>query len=349
MPKLPALPHVKYVRAKNGQVYAYFNTGQVQNGRPIRKRLPDPASPSFYDTYAAYCAGRQKRKAVSDTFGGLVDDYLRSVEYRSKAAGTQKLYAIQLGKAVAAMGSLSVDTIAYAHLHAVLDKNEWGAGSRNMFIAAIGAVYQWARQRGRTERNPTKDFVRAKGGQHEPWPEVVLEAALRSDDDFVRLAVHLLYFTGQRISDVCVMRWNDIRDGILTVTQRKTRKTLEIPVARELQTELERTPKRSLTILTGRQGRPISPDRARAILQAFTTTHGVQTVPHGLRKNAVIALLEFGCTIAEVAAITGQTYAMVEHYAARVNNRRLGESAILKFDAGRNANRKTSGKKAKLP
>jgi integrase len=37
--------------------------------------------------------------------------------------------------------------------------------------------------------------------------EHVLEAGLKAEDDTVRLAVHLLYFTGQRISDVCAMTW----------------------------------------------------------------------------------------------------------------------------------------------
>ena len=36
---------------------------------------------------------------------------------------------------------------------------------------------------------------------------------------------------------------------------------------------------------------------------------------HGLRKSAVVTLLEAGCTDAEVSAITGQTRQMVEHYA----------------------------------
>jgi len=58
-------------------------------------------------------------------------------------------------------------------------------------------------------------------------------------------------------------------------------------------------------------------------------------VPHGLRKNAVNALLEAGCTVAEVAAITGQTYGVVEHYAARVNRRHLGKAAIVKLETRR--------------
>lgn len=41
------------------------------------------------------------------------------------------------------------------------------------------------------------------------------------------------------------------------------------------------------------------------------------------------------CTIAEVSAITGQTHQVVEHYAAKVNRRKLGKAAIVKFAAAR--------------
>ncbi len=54
---------------------------------------------------------------------------------------------------------------------------------------------------------------------------------------------------------------------------------------------------------------------------------------HGLRKSAVVFLLEAGCTDAEVAAITGQSREMVEHYAREVNQRRLAASAVLKWEA----------------
>jgi integrase len=38
----------------------------------------------------------------------------------------------------------------------------------------------------------------------------------------VRLATHLLYYTAQRIGDVMRMRWSDIRDDHIKVTQQKT-------------------------------------------------------------------------------------------------------------------------------
>jgi hypothetical protein len=54
---------------------------------------------------------------------------------------------------------------------------------------------------------------------------------------------------------------------------------------------------------------------------------------HGLRKSAVVMLLEAGCTDAEVSAITGQSREMVEHYALQVNEKKLAAAAILKWEA----------------
>ena len=158
----------------------------------------------------------------------------------------------------------------------------------------------------------------------------VLEAGLASDDATVRLAVHLLYFTGQRIGDVMKMRWGDIRGGYIYVKQTKTKKIVEPPLSAELKAELDRTPKTAVTIVTG-----INEGQLRRKLQAFTAGLGAKTVPHGLRKNAVNALLEAGCTIAEVSAITGQTHQVVEHYAAKVNRKKLGGAAIYKLDSAR--------------
>ena len=54
---------------------------------------------------------------------------------------------------------------------------------------------------------------------------------------------------------------------------------------------------------------------------------------HGLRKSAVVFLLEAGCTVAEVAAITGQSMQMVEHYARMVSQEKLAAAAVLKWEA----------------
>jgi integrase len=55
---------------------------------------------------------------------------------------------------------------------------------------------------------------------------------------------------------------------------------------------------------------------------------------HGLRKSAVVFLLEAGCTDAEVSAITGQSRQMVEHYGRKVSQEKLAAAAVLKWEAG---------------
>lgn len=52
----------------------------------------------------------------------------------------------------------------------------------------------------------------------------------------------------------------------------------------------------------------------------------------GLRKSAVVMMLEAGCSEAETASVTGQTLAMVAHYGKQVNQSHLAAAAILKWE-----------------
>lgn len=331
------LEHVKRVVSK-GNEYLYFKTetGLI--------RLPPITSADFWPRYTALKAAKERAPAKSYTVTQMIDEYDRSSELAGKAPATQRLYRLQFRKILDVFGKFAVDEVEPAMVRKLLAAVNWNAGTRNSFIGALGALYKWGRRHDKTTMQPTKDVERAKGGQYEPWPESALEAALSADDAQIRLAVHLLYYTGQRIGDVCKLRWSDYRDDGFRLVQQKTGKAMDIPAHSRLRDELSQTPRRGITIISGENGRPLRPDALRLALQEFTRSIGYETVPHGLRKNAVNALLERECTIAEVAAITGQTYAMVEHYAARVNNRKLSRSAILKFEAEPIRNGKTAGK-----
>jgi integrase len=334
MAKLPRLEHVKIVRSR-GRVYYYFNTGQKAGGKPIYKRLPDIAAPNFWDSYAACKAGRTRRATSEYTVKAMADEYERSADFRNLADGSQRLYRINLDAITAILGNLHPDIVTSAHVRAILDNEPWGAGKQNTFVAVLGALYLWGRRSDRTTADPAKDVARARMGEHEPWPDDLLDAALACDDATIRLATHLLFFTGQRIGDACKMRWGDIRDGWIAVTQQKTRKALDIPLAAQLKAELDATPRKGLAILTQADGKPVQPQWLRLRMVAWAKANGARRVPHGLRKNAVNALLEAGCSVAEVSAITGQTYKMVEHYAARINRKRMAGAAIINLEQSR--------------
>lgn len=334
MGKPPRLEHVKYVRAK-GALYAYFR----QADRTLVP-LPSPSSADFHACYARLCAQRERR-ATSYSIADACAAYQASKRFTDRKRNTRALYAHMLRLIVRELGEFPIEDLTRADLQLVLDHAMPGAATHNTFLAVLGLVYRHARIAGKTTLEPTKDFDRLAIGSHSAWPETVLEAGLASNHARTRLAVHLLYFTGQRIGDVMRMRWSDVRAGSVFVVQEKTGKPLWVPLHSQLAAELARTPKRGLTIITEQGGQPMTPQVVRKELKRHCAALGYALVPHGLRKNAVISLLEAGCTIAETAAITGQTYQVVEHYARQVDQARLGKAAILKLE-NHLENRRTS-------
>lgn len=330
------IQYVKRTKAK-GRWYYYFDTGQVdERGKHIWKRLPDPKDRSFAHTYAAML-GHRTRRATPETMltvKKLVGLYQASVQFNDLKPTTQKIYSIYLGEFVEQLGIAPADRLERKDIVLLLDKMAARPAAANMVLKASRACYAWARKRGHTSANPFLDIESMEIGEHQPWPDDALQAALRADDNLVRLATHLLYYTAQRIGDVCRLTWRDISGGELTLVQEKTGLELRIPVHESLAAELARHPK-SLSCILDNGPERSRVDRVRKALQSFCLQNGHKVVPHGLRKNAVNALLEAGCSAAETAAISGQSLQMVEHYAKRRSQSRLGKAAILKWQGNR--------------
>lgn len=334
---LPKLKHVRYVRTR-GKVYAYFNTGRkTRDGRPEYAAMPNPASASFFQSYAALKGARDARAKPSYTFAKLVKEYQGSAEFAAKSDGTRKTYNSILKQAVDLLGDFPLEAVDRTAIQMILDRSEWGGGKHNLFVAVIGVIYKWGRARGRTESQPTQGIAVAETGEHAAWPNDVLEEALRAEGR-PGLAVALLLYTGQRIGDVCAMRWSAIKGDALTVTQQKTGKRLVIALHAELRAVLERAPKTGMTILVGDKGRPVSTQTIREEVKALAGREELK--PHGLRKNAVIALLRARCTVAEVASVTGQSFKLVEYYARQIDQERMAEAAILRWEQSGDMQRK---------
>lgn len=130
---------------------------------------------------------------------------------------------------------------------------------------------------------------------------------------------------------MCRIAWAIITDDGIPVRQQKTGKEMFIPMLPALRVELGLAPKRALTVLSNRIGRALQPAVFASWVATFARANGVHLVPHGLRKNAVNALLEAGCSTAEVSAITGQSLSIVEHYAKQRNQRRIATTAAAKW------------------
>jgi integrase len=331
------LLHVKQTRAK-GRVYYYFRTGQLDaRGREILAKLPDPKDPGFGSAYASFMAGRTRRvNAAADatpslTVAQLCSLYERSPHYVGLSQGTQKIYGGALRYFQKMLPTAPAGQLERRDIVLLVDGRADQPGAANSLLRSIRALYKWARERGHVENDPCRDIAVLAIGEHEPWPDHVLQAALEADDDTVRLGTHLLLYTAQRIGDVVKMKRTDIRDGRIELVQQKTGRRLSILLHPALQRELARLPAGLGFILAKPNGRPLSADALREVLQGFATARGAKVVPHGLRKNAVNALLEAGCSAAETASVSGQSLQMVEHYAKARSQQRLGDAAILKW------------------
>lgn len=334
----PGYPdYIKTVRSR-GKVYEYFDTGRSVGGKQILKPMPHKSDPSYGGVYAAHLAARMARATLVEipTIVDVSRAYQLSDKFTRRSQSTQVTYLTYLKHIEKEIGNAPVNEVVRADVRRMLDKMQTRPGAANMTLLVLRNLMKFSKARDWIATDPTDgvELFEKGDGEYEPWPEHLVELAL--EDPAVRLPVALLLYTGQRIGDVCKMRWSDIRDGYVYVKQQKTGKELDIRLHSDLAFVLSRTPKDAMTVLHGPKLRPMKTPALRLRLQKFGERHGESIVPHGLRKNAVNALLENEASVAEVSSITGQSLEMVEHYAKRRNNKRIGSAAILKWERGTN-------------
>lgn len=333
------LPYLRRKCAK-GRDYYYFDLGKRPDGTRELLPLPHIKDPRFGDCYARAKATRTNRRNRQGvlTLDGLIRLYEKSPEFHSRSRSTKKSYTHYLAKANALIRDKRGDSppakaIERVDVVTLRDRLAATPGAASQAVRALGALFAWAVENERMPANPAKGVKKFKATPHEPWPEALVEEAL--GDPQIGVAVALLYFTGQRIDDVVRMSWADIRGDHMLVHVRKKDKQVRVAILPELGELLQAAPKLATTILTNANGRPWTQSGLRQKLQDWAKARGHRVVPHGLRKNAVNALFEAGCTAAEVAGITDQSIGMLEHYSQGVNKLALGRAAVVKLDAAR--------------
>jgi integrase len=336
-------PYLRKKTAK-GRTYYYFDAGKSSDGRRILIKLPDIRDPKFGGSYASAKASMTKRHNAAEalTLDGLIRLYERSPEFRVLKENSQVSYSLYLARSNALIRTKRGDSPPAAKIErrdilTLRDQMADTPGAANQAIRSLQALFAWAVDAEKIKESPVRDIKKFPATPHPKWPDELVEAALA--DDQVGDAVALFAFTGQRIDDVVAMSWADVRGDHMLVWVKKKDKQIRVAILPELADRLKRMEKRSTAILTNANGQPWSASGLRRKLQLWATERGHQVVPHGLRKNAVISLLEAGCTAAEVSGITDQSIQMIEHYAREVNKLHLGRAAVVKLDAHRKAKR----------
>lgn len=340
-PKLP--PHVHAVTKRpSGRVYYYFVKHRSTTREAGRIRLPDnPSSPEFWSAYAELMQLPPPAPKRTNLVSDLSTVWQASPEWDQMSLRTQKEWARLVRIIVHAWGDLPVANIRASHVLAFRDEFAATPAQANNLLRCLRSMLAWSVPREWRDDVPFDGVdLFSIGEGYAPWPWNVIEAVkqeLLNGRVDLWWTIALSLYTGQRKADVLQMRWNAINaSGLLAVRQGKTGKSLLIPIHRDLQAVLDTIPRAAVTILTSAEGKPWDPKGEgfntsfQKHMPAILRERGL--VFHGLRKSAVVTLLEAGCTDAEVAAITGQSRQMVEHYSRQVNQEKLARSAMRKWE-----------------
>jgi integrase len=231
------------------------------------------------------------------------------------------------------------------HMRRVVNEKVATPFAQRNFLNTLRNMFDWALGEGRVPENPTLGVKRqkAKIAGYKTWSEADIERfeAKHPIGTKGRLAFALLLYTGQRRGDVVKMGPHNTRKGVLTVDQRKTEGTeeshIEIPVHPKLAAIIDATPTVGLkTFLVTSFGKPYTPPGFGNWFRELCDAADCPDISaHGLRKACARRLAELGCSVHEIASITGHaSLAEVERYTKAASRKRLAGSAMRKLVEG---------------
>jgi len=209
----------------------------------------------------------------------------------------------------------------------------------NARLKAMRQVFTWGVAKGHLPFNPARDVLYFKTGSdgHHTWTEDEVDQFVQRHPigSKARLALALLLFTGQRVSDVIRFGKQHVRNGVLTFTQYKGRNrkphTLMLPVLPMLQQVIDASPCGDLTFLVNDFNK--APYKQMGFSHRFRDwcdQAGLRHCSaHGLRKaGATIAATE-GATTHQLMAIFGwDSIKQAERYTRKANQAKLARQAM---------------------
>jgi integrase len=341
------LPYVERSSAKGKNYYYYRRAGR-------RIALPpDQHGRYFADAYHRIHASFEsegKPRPPADSVTILVDDYLRSPVFGQLSKTTQRNYRTHLKTIDELYGWMPVQAISRKIVKAYQAAMVRKAGETsdhparaNYAVEVLRRLISFAIDHGVAMQNPAARPGRLKIGERRAWTDEEIESFCGHAPPHLVLALRLALFSGQRQGDLLSMSWAqwDERGNSLAVRQEKTGVMVTIPVHRALLADLHTARERraAVTIITNARGAPYGKDVFRHEFSDAVKSAGLNGVVfHGLRHNATQRLMEAGCTEGEAKAITGhKTSRMIQHYAARANQKKLAGRAMRKLESDETA------------
>lgn len=282
-----------------------------------------PGEPAFMASYNEAVAAHKGTLSDKRRFSYLLDRYRDSPEFSKLAPRTQSDYAKHLKSIDLEFADFPIALFADRRCRA--DFLEWRdkiakASPRQADYAwtVLARVLSWSVSRGYLDTNPC-----AKGGRlydgnraEQTWKPEDEAVFLAKASPPIALAMLMALWTGQRQGDLLNLTWFAYDGSFIRLRQGKTGRRVVIPVGGPLRTILDAERQGQPTdgkILRNLTGDPWTPDGFRASWGKTARRAKIRGLTfHDLRGTAVTYLFLAGCTVGEIATITGHTLSDVQ-------------------------------------
>lgn len=275
-------------------------------------------------------------------FDEAMYSYIRSNRFAKLAPNSKRIYCNGMDTLQYFLAGMPLDEITRPLVITIRDQFYNQPGKCRTAMVTLNNILKHAYDKGWVKQN-----VAANVGELPPqkeierWSEQEIDRFISTAPYYLKDAMMLALYTGQRRSDLVRILWTDINDEVIHVKQQKTGVDVWIPLHPKLRQHLEamklrksvRTIFAANHVLTNHYGMPWVPDSLRASFKRHSAKIGLRGKQlHGVRKTTASILGEIGCTPHMIMSITGHTSIKeVQRYTVGAEKRKLAEEAMAKW------------------
>lgn len=263
----------------------------------------------------------------------LITEFVGTRRFEALSDSTKRHYWAALQDLEARFGGLDASEVKRRDLLRAQDEMAKAPSMATRLGQVASLFFNYAIDMEYVQTNPAVRLTRNRSGSLPRWDTADIERVINMGHPIISTAVAIAFHTGQRQSDILTMRWEDIKDGNIVVTQQKTGQPMVIKMSEQLKEILGKLKERGPFILTG----PTSMTGAafRNMFKRATRKIGIDLPFHGIRKTVACILAERGVSTNEIAAILGhRTLEMAQLYTKQADKTKMITSAVNALASG---------------
>lgn len=343
------LKGINKVRAKltDGSTRVYYYH------RSSGKRLEgEPGSPAFVRSVGL--AEKNYSQRGREDLSVLIRLYENSGDFKKLAESTKDIAKFIHAKIEREFGDLTKSSIqerdsdGKSRVRVIFlrwhdDLIDDGARGADNTLSHLQRILSWAEYRGEIGFNPLSTFKRAWSSNRVDniWlPEQIVKFMSLASEQ-IQACMMLALHTGQRKGDLIRLTWGAFDGSGIELRQGKSKRKKKqyIPCTKALKEFLTNMNRVGPLILTSPTGLAWSKSNLRDQWNDVADKAQIEDLHfHDLRGTAITMLAEAGCTVPEIASITGHSMktveSILERYLARTKP--LAINAIAKLDRYQN-------------